>query len=212
MKRLALLLPLLALAACRDNGASVQIQQICAPTKTCSFTGKCDAQALGNPVWDPTVTEYVTLILQVSNLLPDNSNKEAGKLNTNDAHVDSATIDYGGAMGGTGSTTATGDIPANGTSVVWVDVVPVASSGPITASTSIPAFPAYAGLTAKIRLRGYLDDGTRFETAQFPVVIQVSTGTSTHPDAYVPSPTNTTVGLQCTLACPHVGQWPGVCM
>lgn len=212
MKRLALLLPLLAVAACRDNSASVQIQEICAPTKSCTFSGKCDAQALGNPVWDPTVTNYVTLILQVENQLPNNAVKESGKLNTNDAHIDAATVAYAGAMGGEVSTTATGDIPAAGISVVWVDVVPASASGAITGSTAIPPFPAYAALTAKLRLRGYYDDGTRFETAEFPVVIQVSTGTSTRPDAFVPSPTNTTTGLQCTVACPHVGQWPAACM
>jgi len=41
-RALLLALPLVALASCRDNRASITIQDICYPTKTCVFTDKCE--------------------------------------------------------------------------------------------------------------------------------------------------------------------------
>jgi hypothetical protein len=199
MKRLALLLPLLALAACRQNGASVQIQAICAATSTCTFSNSCGAVALGNPVLDPGLTDYLTLILQLENQLPDNANGNLGKLNTNDAHVDEGVVDYEGALSGSAVVPASGLVKATSTGLIFVDVIP-ATRGP--ALVAAPAFPLFSEVLATIRLRGYYDDGTRFETADFPVTVQVSSGTSAFPESAVAT---------CPGACPHVGQWPAAC-
>lgn len=195
MKRLLLLLPVLALGACRDNGASVQIQSVCAFNSACTFAGgKCETVALGNPVIDTSVTGVLVLVLQLENQLTDNTNVDLRRLNTNDAHVDRVEIEYGGLLGGKVTLGAQGFIPAANTGLVWIEIIPATVGD---ALPTPPAFPNFASLTANVRFSGYLDDGTRFETAQFPLSIDVTTGGGT---------------ATCTTGyCPKSGQWPATC-
>ena len=98
-RALLLALPLAALAACRDNRASVQIQEICSATDDCTFGDKCDFST-PEPIFDPSVADRLTLPLQVENQLVDNTNLGLGKTNTNDAHVDEVAVEYTGAFSG----------------------------------------------------------------------------------------------------------------
>lgn len=192
MKRLALLLPLLALAGCRQNGASIQVQAICAPSSDCVFSSTCGTIALGNPRIDRAAASSLILIMQLENQLPDNADANVGRLNTNDAHVDEATVEYSGALTGKVTIPATGRIPANGNQLVVVDAIPAAVAARLAPG---PAYPLFNVVLAKIRIAGYYDDGSRFETAEFPVDIEVTTG-----------------GVAtCAGACPQPGQWPATC-
>ena len=200
-----LALPILALGACADNRSTLTIQGVCAPKGTCTFSGKCDAFALGNPVLDPgafgTAAPFLTLILQVENQLVDNSSSDLMRHNTNGAHVDEAVVEYSGLVSGKAVFGASGDIGANSTTVIWVDVIPGVIGQTIPAAA--PVWPMYEEIQAKVRLRGYLDDNTRFETGEYPVTVQVSdTQTSTVGGSGVAT---------CAGACPHVGQWPSAC-
>src|SRR5512143_2713466 len=146
---------------CVDNRASIQLQAICAPPATCTFTEKCDAQYIGYPALDKGASPNDTLwlTLQVANQLPNNQNLDTGRLNTNNAHVDEVAIEFEGGLTGTQTTGSNYEIPAEGTSVI---------------STQLDLAAAAAGeVLARIRARGYLDDGTRFETGEFPVTVIV---------------------------------------
>lgn len=195
MKRFALLAPMIALAGCRDNGASIQIQAICSATDDCVFADTCDMVALGNPTIAADRTTMLTLPLQLENQLPDNSDKNTYRVNTNDAHIDEVAVEYEGAYTGSAEFGSGGTIYASGTSVVLVDIVPHS----IGSQLAGPAWPEYSALLAKLRLRGYYDNGSRFETAEYPVAINVCSGANCAPTC--------TSGLYC----PRPGQWPVAC-
>jgi hypothetical protein len=180
MKTRALLfaLPLLALAGCRDNMATVQIQDICFPTDDCSFENTCDAIFLGNAKLDVSFSalDRLALYIQVDNQTEDNTNTDIGKTNTNDAHVDQAVIEYEGidlprqvlAM-------APFRVPAENSQLVRVDVIPdQMNAGPVLAAFAPTPEPRQ--MLALLQLRGYFDDGSRFETAEFPIGIDVCSG------------------------------------
>ena len=144
-----------------ENRASVQTQAICMPTTACTFSAKCDAQYIGYPTVDKAVdtTGTLWLFLQIGNLLENNANVALGRTNTNDAHIDETSIEYEGAMGGTQVVGSNYLVPAAGTSVV---------------SAKLSLANAVAGeVVAHVRFRGYYDDGSRFETGDFPITIVV---------------------------------------
>src|SRR6266496_3523076 len=98
--RLALLLPLLALAACADNNASVRLAQICLPPddpKTCSFASTCDAEFIGQNTLDVDLTKYVWMAVQADNQRPDNKNLDVSRLNTSTAWGQEIEVEYMGA-------------------------------------------------------------------------------------------------------------------
>lgn len=161
----------LAAGACADNRASIQIQAICYPTETCGGSGGCEQVLTGTPslARDASATpagNALVLELQVENQLPENGDPALGRVNTNDAHVDELHVEYEGAP----------FAPATRDTNSWI---PAESVG--TALVAIPA-PAYAAdvlVKAKLRLRGYFDDGTRFETGEFPVAFAYCSGCGT---------------------------------
>jgi hypothetical protein len=201
-RALILALPLVALAACRDNRASVQIQSICAPTKDCTFTGSCDAVYVGYPTLDvgTNAAGSMQLYFQVDNQLPDNTNLPNGRVNTNNAHVDQTVVDFEGPAISQAVLQTNHTVPAGGSTVFRIEVIPAILN-------ARAALQAYAGLgpardmLANLRLRGYYDDGTRFETGEFPVAIRVCQGC---------------LGLVCGggATCPpgNDGQLPITCM
>jgi hypothetical protein len=66
-------------------------------------------------------------------------------------------------------------VPAGGSSVVEVEAIRPVGTNPAT----LAAYAASAQrpqLTAKVRLRGYFDDGSRFETGEFPIAVNVCAG------------------------------------
>jgi hypothetical protein len=151
---------------CADNRASIQVQAVCVPTDDCTFSDTCDAQYIGYPTLDTTTSTsgVLWLILQVENPLPDNSDEEIGRVNTNDAHIDETVIEYEGSIGTLGRAAIGSNfyVPASGSAVV---------------SVQVPLSGASAGVViAKIRMRGYLDDDSRFETGEFPVAVRICAG------------------------------------
>ncbi len=160
----ALLGALATASGCADNNASVQVQMICQPTADCIFTNGCDTQFTGFPTYDPGLAtgDLLTVFLQVANQLPNNADRSAGRVNTNGAHVDEIATELEGAVGGTQSFGANGYIPAGGRSVVAVPVV--VGTAPLAATGEV---------LARVRVRGFYDDGSRFETAEFPITIVV---------------------------------------
>lgn len=175
MKTSFALLTLLALATtgCEDNLASVQIQAVCAPPDTCTFSGACDAQYISWPTLDLTAsaTDALTLYLQVENQLPDNGDVELGRVNTNDAHVDETIVEYDGVPLGKVIMGSNFHVPAASTAVVKVQPI---VGGPAT-STALAPF-AGGEIVANLRFGGYYDDGTRFETGEFPITVRICAG------------------------------------
>jgi len=176
--RLAVLASTLAVGAavglhgCADDRASIQIQAICAPSDDCTFSGRCDMQYIGFPTLDvaTSLTGRLWLFLQVENQLPDNEDLDAGRLNTNDAHIDETTIEYDGAPFPPVAIGSNFSVQAGETAVVSVDAIPQ----PLDALTVLAAYEGE--VVARVRFRGYYDDATRFETGEFPITIRVCNG------------------------------------
>jgi hypothetical protein len=176
-RALLLALPALLLASCHvDNRASVDVQGICFPAANCTFTSTCDAFTIGAVTMDVALTSRVELFLQVANQMASNANPATGKLNTADAHIDQVAVAYTGIPVPAISYDVTNQyVPANGTAVIGVfSVYPSAA----TYAALLAAVPpgTSSPLVANLRLRGYRDDGTRFETGEFSTAIQVCNG------------------------------------
>jgi hypothetical protein len=156
--RLAALASCIALGAavglhgCADNRASVQIQAICYPEDDCSFSSRCD-QYFGGVA--QTATGSLVLYLQVSNQLPNNESLDTGRLNTNDAHVTEISVEYEGAQANTQRGGANSYVPAGGSSIVPIGL----------------GITAAGNILAHVRMIGHYDDGTSFETGDFPIAV-----------------------------------------
>lgn len=205
MKTRALLLALplvaLGLGGCRDNRASVSIHGICSIPATCTFSGKCEAFALDVPTIDAgtSTSGRLLLPLEVANQLADNSSTDTFKTNTNDAHVDEVLIDYQGITLPRQVIGTQALIPTAGTAVLAVEVIPAA----LNALTVLGAYAPTATpreMTAVVKLGGYWDDGSRWETGEFPIAVRVCTGcvaSCTTPTATCPPDSNGQLPIAC---------------
>jgi hypothetical protein len=177
-RALFLALPLLALGAlggCRDNSASLQIQAMCFPTDDCTFGSTCDNSFMGVATLDPTLgttSAALTLIFQLENQVPDNEDLDLGRTNTNDAQVDEIQIEYDGPAVPRQVMGANVWVPANGTTLIVIPVIPPGFNTQLTAYAS----PFGREMTARVRLGGFWYHGDRFETAEFPVAVKICDG------------------------------------
>lgn len=190
-RALLLALPAVLLGSCRDNRVSVDIQQICYPTAECSFGATCDKVVLGTPLLDVaslTANAPGVLVLQLENQMPDNTNTATGRLNSNDAHIDQAAIEYeGGGLSRDVFNVGNHRIPAGGTATLGIEVVRWQNGTPLRTAYGA----GLRSIVAKIRLRGYTDDGARFETGEFPATLDLCSGcvSACPPDKEVACPT-----------------------
>ena len=93
---------------------------------------------------------------------PNNANLQIGKVNTNDAHIDEAFIEYQGAYTGRAVLGMNAVVFAGGTSVIFVEIVPQA----VGIALGAQATPRV--LLANLKLRGYYDDGSASRPASSP--------------------------------------------
>src|SRR5512140_692221 len=121
---IALLGAVAAASGCADNRASIQVQYVCEPTATCAFANGCDTQSSGQAIYDPATSTAggIVLFLNVKNQLPSNDSAGAGRLNTNDAHVDETSVELEGLVTGRQTLAANAYVPAGGKGVVGVAI------------------------------------------------------------------------------------------
>lgn len=212
IRALAVLLPLLALTGCADDNVSVQVYGQCSPPDDCSFSSECDQYTLDRLRLDLARAQFYWAFVEVHNNTSVNDDEAAGRPNTHDAYVEEFEVEYEAPTlpAGTALPTVTkrlesgpNIVPANGTSVV--SVFPITTETGNIIRTRIAASGGTHQVLAKVRLKGFLADQTRFETAQFPIPIQVCNGTDCTQEDCDPL----TAGMQYPLdACPQVGQAP----
>jgi len=94
----------LFLSACAAEYSGVGIQAICAPpapesaTGACVYPATCDATFAGTPLLDATTAALpFRLPFQFNNQLLNNADPVAGRVNTNDAFIQSFEMTYAGA-------------------------------------------------------------------------------------------------------------------
>jgi hypothetical protein len=178
-RALLLALPVLALAGCQEKvPASVQIQAQCVPSDDCTFAETCGAQYIGFTTLDvgASALDRLWLVFQVGNVAEDTADPDTGRANTADAHIDQAVVEYEGiALPRQVLSLGALRVPAEGTSVITVEVIPDALNAASTLAAFAPT-PDPREMLAILRLRGYFDDGSRFETAEYPIAVRICTG------------------------------------
>jgi hypothetical protein len=179
MKTRALfLVPLLALLACAKTNAPIEVVAICAPPddpKVCTFSDECDAQYIGWTVIDLDETNYLWTMIQVNNQAANNGNTDIGRVNTADAWVQEARIEYRGANVADSRypILGTASVPADGSAVI--SVLAVSEAVGTEFATQVPALGTL-DVVGTLRLRGVYADTTEFETGDFEIPIRVCRG------------------------------------
>lgn len=167
---LAAILAVAPLAACTgvNESASVAISAVCAITDDCTFAATCDAQYIGDYVFDRSLASQFWVPVQVNNRVLNNADPTSGRVNTYDAHITSFEIAYDN-FGLTGASKAVNyTVPANGTAAVGLYVVPPQAA-------AVPGTGTQASV-ARIVAKGYFEDGSTFETGEFPLAFTSCSG------------------------------------
>jgi hypothetical protein len=195
-RALAVLVPLLALAGCTaDNNVSIQVAALCAPPEdSCTFDATCDAQFLGVNALDLAQTDFFWAFVEVHNQMLNNADESVGRLNGHDAYVDEYSVEYD-VRGGTALPSITRKVdagpafvPAEGTAVVSVVPIPPEVGAHLVAGSQV---------VARVRLRGFLADQSDWETAEYPIPVEICSGCILPP-----------VCAGSLFACPQGGQSP----
>jgi hypothetical protein len=163
------IIPLLALVVaaglggCADDRMSLEIRQTCYPTDDCTFGDTCDLQYLGT--YSQMSPYPMRIYFEVANQAPNNGDIGAGRVNSNDAHVTGATIEFSGARTGTYTVPNIANqlVPADGTAVIGI-WFPSGGTGAVTGD---------------VRLTGYYDNGREFESGAYPFNYQAGVTAAT---------------------------------
>jgi hypothetical protein len=168
----------LGLSACAAEFNGVGIYAICAPpdpdatTGSCLYPATCDATFAGTPVLDVTTAQLdFRLPFQVDNQLPDNSNAADGRINTNDAFIQSFEMTYAGATLEPWTVAQALTVPAAGSSGALLRLIPVAYFPSL-----VPPGVGRLSIVVNVRGRGILTSQDSFTTAWFQVPVEVCAG------------------------------------
>jgi hypothetical protein len=204
---LAAALLALALAGCRDDLATIELFAICAPpddAEACGTTGSCEA-VLASPrlqVFTSVTSGAITVVnqleafVQVNNQLPDNADRDLGRVNTNDFIGEAYLIHFRGVPG-------LSDVvyPANFTVAAEsssTPVIPIIPQSTMIQLRGAMADDTTALVVAEVRIRGHFIDGSEIETESFDVAVDVTDS------SFIPAGCPTAGDLR--FYCPNAGQ------
>jgi hypothetical protein len=191
---------------------SVQVAAICAPpddVAVCAFAGDCGkTEFLGTSTLDVSVSDQLFLVVQANNQLTNNADSSAGRGNSHDAYVTEMEVEYEAPVPVPAWREPIGPyhVPANGVSSLSIFPIDASTPGALSAFMAIAGALPVGGqyrLVANVRLLGKYQDERSFETAVFPVAIDVC-------DGCLPFDCDpVTTGVQSPIgACPSFGQLP----
>ena len=193
----------LGLSACAAEFSGVGIYAICSPpppdatTGSCLYPATCDAVLAGTPVLDVTTAQVdFRLPVQINNLLADNSNAADGRINTNNAFIESFEMTYSGASVAPWTVGAAVTVPTAGSSGALLRLIPVAYFPALA-----PAGSATSNIQVNVRAHGVLGSQDSFTTAWFSVPVAICAGclasefTCTPPAVLVTCPSAAAPGI-----------------
>lgn len=205
----ALALVVLGPGCMAKPSGTVEIFAACSPpapdtaSKACIYpTGHCDTVPLGTYALDVAVAPAMAIALEVHNQLPDNTNKDTGHQNTNNAYIDTYEVSYSAPFAIPGvSGSIQNVVPSEGSDIVLVELVRDAAMTAI--ATAVTAGGPGVEISAEVKLKGKLGDQSSFETAprRFGIVV-CNAGFCVAP---LPACTTGT-----PIACPWAGQSPAM--
>jgi hypothetical protein len=168
----------LGLSACAAEYSAVGIYAICAaptPDSTsgaCVYPATCAATFGGTPLLDVATARLdFRLPVQIDNSLTDNSSASSGRINTNDAFIQSFEITYSGVSIDPWNVAAAITVPTAGSSGALLSLIPYQSFGsiPVTGSSR-------THLVVNVRAHGILASQSSFTSAWYPVPVDVCSG------------------------------------
>jgi hypothetical protein len=167
-----------ALAGCSAEFSGVAIYEICSPpdpeatSGSCLYPATCSAQFGGTPKLDVlTAALPFRLPVQINNTLPDNSDPANGRINTNNAVIETLELTYTGVALDPVTVPTSIRVGTNGSSGALLELIPVAYFPSL-----VPAGAATTSLVVNVRGRGVLDSQSSFTTAWFQVPVQICAG------------------------------------
>lgn len=168
----------LCLSACAAEYSAVGIHSICAPpapdsaTGACVYPATCDATFAGTPLLDATTAALpFRLPFQFNNQLVNNANPVAGRVNTNDAFIQSFEMTYAGAPLSPWNVSQAITVPAAGSAGGLVQLIPTSYFAGL-----IPAAGSQTSIVVSVRAHGILGSQDSFTTAWFQVPVTVCAG------------------------------------
>jgi hypothetical protein len=176
-RTLAAVLLAAALTGCAANFAPVAIFEICAPPEpdssgACVYPATCDAALAGTPRLDVTTALVdFRLPMQLNNSLTDNSSATDGRINTNDAFIQSFELTYTGAALNPVTVDVAITVPTAGSSGALLPLIPQAYFAALT-----PPPNTTTSILVNVRGHGKLTSQDSFTTAWFQVPVTICAG------------------------------------
>jgi hypothetical protein len=168
----------LGLSACAAEFSPVGIFAICSPpdpdatTGSCLYPATCDTVFAGTPVLDAQVAQVdFRLPVQIDNSMTDNANAVDGRINTNDAYIQSFEMTYSGAALPPWSVGAAITVPTAGSSGAVLRLIRVADFPALA-----PAGSATTNIVVNVRAHGVLTSQDSFTSAWFKIPVTVCSG------------------------------------
>ena len=194
----------LGLSACSAEFSPVGIFAICSPptpdntTGSCLYPATCETIFAGTPVLDVTTAQLdFRMPVQINNALTDNSNKANGRINTNDAFIQSFEMTYTGASVQPWTIGASITVPTAGSSGAVLRLIPVEYFPAL-----VPPGSATMSMVVNVRAHGILASQDSFTSAWFQVPVRVCAGclasslACTPPAVLVSCPSAVSLGAQ----------------
>ena len=168
----------LGLSACAAEFSPVGIFAICTPpnpdttTGSCLYPATCDTVFAGTPVLDVLTAQVdFRLPVQIDNALLDNSLAADGRINTNNANIQSFEMTYTGASVQPWTVGAAITVPTSGSSGAVLRLIPVAYFPAL-----VPPGSATTNIVVNVRGHGILASQDSFTTAWFKIPVAVCAG------------------------------------
>ena len=178
IRTLAATILALGLSACSAEFAPVSIYSICAPpqpdttTGACLYPATCEAGFAGTPVLDVTTALVdFQLPFQINNALTNNASTTDGRINTNDAFIQTLEMTYSGGTLEPWSVSQAITVPTSGSSGALLRLIPF-QYFPLM----VPPGSSTTSLVVSVRARGILASQDSFTTAWFQVPVTVCAG------------------------------------
>jgi hypothetical protein len=167
-----------ALSGCAADFAPVAIYEICAPpepdatTGVCVYPATCEASLAGSPRLDvQTALVDFRLPVQLNNSLVNNASTADGRINTNDAFIESFEMTYTGASVNPVTIDVAITVPAAGSAGALLPLIPQAYFAALT-----PPPSTTTSILVNVRGHGKLTSQDSFTTAWFQVPVTICAG------------------------------------
>jgi hypothetical protein len=177
IRNLAAIVAAAGLSACAAEFNGVSIYAMCAPPTpdadgACLYPATCDAVFAGTPVLDVATAQLdFRMPVEIQNVLENNASTADGRINTNDAFIQSFEMTYTGASVASWTVPAAVTVPAAGSAGALLRLIPTQYF-----TALLPPGAASATVLVNVRAHGVFTSQNGFTSAWFQVPVAVCSG------------------------------------